>query len=169
MTPLADPLAAAADRWRLPVRAVRGATTVAADEPALVRAATAELLEAMLHANALPASRVISAIFTVTPDLCSEFPARAARLLGWTDVPLLCAQEIAVPGALPRCIRVLLHASSARPRGRVRHVYLRDAVALRPHLVGADAERPAVAVRASSVRSAARSARPVAARREARR
>ena len=83
MTPLADPLDAAVERWRLPVRALRGATTVTADEPARVRAATTEPLAAMLRANALPASRVISAIvtaiFTVTPDLRSEFPARAAR------------------------------------------------------------------------------------------
>ena len=116
------------------VRALRGATTVSADDAGLVREATAELLRAMLEANALAPSRVISAIFTVTPDLRSEFPARAARELGWHDVPLLCAQEIAVPGALPRCIRVLLHADLSRPRPHVRHVYLRDAASLRPDL-----------------------------------
>lgn len=122
------------------VRAVRGAITVATDDAALVREATVELLRAMLAHNALQPSQLVSVIFTVTPDLTSEFPAVAARELGWHDVPLLCAQEIAVPGALPRCLRILLHAESARPRALVRHVYLRDAVALRPDLAPDAAE-----------------------------
>ncbi|HEU4629420.1 MAG TPA: chorismate mutase [Gemmatimonadaceae bacterium] len=117
-----------------PVRAIRGAITVAADDAALVRQATIELLQAMLAHNDLQPAQLVSAIFTVTPDLTSEFPARAARELGWREVPMLCAQEVAVPGALPRCLRVLLHAETGRPRALVRHVYLRDAVALRPDL-----------------------------------
>lgn len=116
------------------IRAVRGATTVARDEAALVRDATRELLLAMLAGNELHAGDLVSAIFTVTPDLASEFPACAARALGWHDVPLLCAQEIGVPRSLPRCIRVLLHVHSSRDRTAIRHVYLRDAVGLRPDL-----------------------------------
>lgn len=133
-----DRLAAAVPpRWRgapLPVQAVRGATTVEADDAALVHAATAELLAALLAANRLTPASVISAIFTTTPDLRSAFPARAARELGWHDVPLLCAQEIDVPGALPRCIRVLLHAVAAEAPEVAHHLYLRAAVGLRPEL-----------------------------------
>lgn len=163
MTEPTDPLAALPARWRLAVRAVRGATTVAADEPVLVRAATIELLDAVLLANRLPAARIVSAIFTVTPDLCSEFPARAARELGWHDVPLLCAQEIPVPGALPRCIRVLLHVASARPRSRIQHVYLHDATALRPDLRGVG-ERAARAPRGPARVRLAGLVQPAAAR-----
>jgi chorismate mutase len=119
---------------RAAVCALRGATTVARDEAPLVRDATAELLTELLARNGLTPDDLVSAIFTVTPDLASEFPARAARALGWHDVPLLCAQEIAVPHALPRCIRVLLHAVSHRPRRSVQHVYLRRAAELRPDL-----------------------------------
>ena len=79
---------------------------------------------------------LISAVFTVTADLTTAFPARAARELGWVDVPLLCAVEIPVPDALPRCVRVLLHVHSARPRAAIAHVYLRGAAALRPDLAG---------------------------------
>jgi chorismate mutase len=129
-----------------PVRAVRGAITVAADDAALVRAATIELLEAMLARNGLQPEQLVSVIFTVTPDLASEFPARAARELGWHDVPMLCAQEIAVPGALPRCVRILLHAETSRPRVLIHHVYLRDAVTLRPDLT-ADAPEALVSGR----------------------
>ena len=116
------------------VRAVRGATTVEADEPSLVRAATRELLEAIVERNGIAADDLISAFFTVTADLTSEFPAIAARELGWTDVPLLCALEIPVRDALPRCIRVLLHVASDRSRTNIAHVYLGPAVALRPDL-----------------------------------
>lgn len=118
------------------VRAIRGAITVERDDPALIRAATRELLEGLAARNALSPDRVISAIFTATHDLASEFPARAARELGWVDVPLLCAREIPVPGSLPRCIRVLLHVETDRAREHVEHVYLRDAAALRPDLTG---------------------------------
>jgi chorismate mutase len=89
----------------------------------------------MVRRNGLTASDIVSAFFTVTPDLIAEFPARAARELGWLDVPLLCTMEIPVPGALHRCVRVLLHVESDLPRDRVVHVYLREARALRPDLL----------------------------------
>jgi len=117
------------------VRAVRGATTVKADDPALIRAAVTELLESVLNDNDLVPADIISAVFTATHDLVSEFPAHAARLYGWTDIPLLCAQELPVHGALPKCIRVLVHAESRRARSEIRHVYLRDAVLLRSDLL----------------------------------
>jgi chorismate mutase len=112
--------------------AIRGATTVDADDAAKVRAATVELLRRIVELNALAPGDVLSAIFTVTPDLRSDFPAHAARELGWTDVALLCTMEIPVPGAVERCIRVLLHVETPMPRDRLRHVYLRDARSLRP-------------------------------------
>lgn len=117
------------------VRAVRGATTVAADEPAQIRAAVTELLEHLLDENDIVPDDLISAMFTATPDLVSEFPAHSARLLGWTDIPLLCAQELPVVGALPRCIRVLVHAETRRTRSAIRHVYLREAILLRADLL----------------------------------
>ncbi len=111
--------------------AIRGATTVVRDAPDLILDATRELLDQLVAANALHPDQIVSAIFTVTQDLHSEFPARAAREMGWHDVALLCTVEIDVKGALQRCIRVLLHVSSGRPRNEVKHVYLREAVTLR--------------------------------------
>jgi chorismate mutase len=118
-----------------PMRAIRGATTVDSDTPELIRSATRELLESIVARNDFTSADVISAIFTVTDDLRSEFPAHAARELGWLDVPLLCTMEIPVPGSLARCIRVLLHIETAAPRSAIRHVYLHDARTLRPDLV----------------------------------
>jgi chorismate mutase len=117
------------------VRAVRGATTVFADDPEQIRAAVSELLEHLLDENDIVPADIISAVFTATPDLVSEFPAHAARLIGWTDIPLLCAQELPVAGALTRCIRVLVHAETRRTRAEIRHVYLRDAILLRSDLL----------------------------------
>ncbi|MDH5235308.1 MAG: chorismate mutase [Gemmatimonadota bacterium] len=117
------------------VRAVRGATTVRADDPGEIRAAVSELLEHLLDENDIVPADLISAVFTATPDLVSEFPAHAARMIGWTDIPLLCAQELPVTGALPRCIRVLVHAETRRTRAEIRHVYLRDAILLRSDLL----------------------------------
>jgi chorismate mutase len=114
--------------------AVRGATTVERDEPALIAGAVHELLAEIERRNAIGAEVVVSAHFTMTEDLRSEFPARAARLYGWADVAMLSTIEIPVPGALPRCVRVLLHLEFAEPRSGVRHVFLRDAVTLRPDL-----------------------------------
>ena len=117
------------------VRAVRGATTVSADQPVLIREAVHEMLDAVLDDNDLVPADIISAVFTATPDLVSEFPAHAARLYGWTDIPLLCAQELPVAGALPRCLRVMIHAETSRARNEIRHVYLRDAILLHSDLL----------------------------------
>lgn len=118
------------------VQALRGATTVASDDAAAIAAATKELLEAMLGRNRLTPGDLISVVFTATPDLRAGFPAAAARALGISDVPLLCAQEIAVADALPRCIRVLMHIQTPDGRPNPRHVYLNDAVELRSDLAG---------------------------------
>ena len=118
----------------LTVRAIRGATTVDSDSPDKIRYATRELLETIVTRNGITSADVISAIFTVTHDLTSEFPAHAARELGWLDIPLLCTLEIPVPGSLPKCIRVLLHVEAFSSREGIRHVYLHAARALRPDL-----------------------------------
>jgi chorismate mutase len=112
--------------------AIRGATTVDEDDPSAIRTATAELLRRIVTLNELAPDDIISALFTLTPDLRSAFPAHAARELGWTDVALLCTMEIPVPGAIARCIRVLLHVETTTSRKRLRHVYLRGARSLRP-------------------------------------
>jgi chorismate mutase len=119
-------------RRRRRAHAIRGAITVERDESALLLAATRELLSAIAERNTMHAHEIVSAIFTLTHDLSSEFPALAARQLGWTDAALLCTQEIPVPGALARTIRVLITVEFDEPRETVAHVYLRDAVALRP-------------------------------------
>ncbi|HWL35229.1 MAG TPA: chorismate mutase [Frankiaceae bacterium] len=116
------------------VRAVRGATQVDRDERDVVLEATSELVSAVLWRNGITPSDLISVIFTATPDLTSEFPAYAARQLGITDVPLLCATEIDVPNAMPRVLRLLAHFESDRTRAEIRHVYLRGAVSLRTDL-----------------------------------
>jgi chorismate mutase len=120
------------------IRGIRGATTVSADEPELILEATRELLEAILDANAsMKPEDVGSALFTVTDDLASTFPAQAARQMGWGLVPMMCAREIPVPGSLPRAIRVLVHWNTDMSQNEITHVYLRDAVKLRPDLVAA--------------------------------
>ena len=116
------------------VRAVRGATQVDRDDRDLILEAVGELITTVLERNALATDDLISVVFTATPDLTAEFPAYAARLAGITDVPLLCASEIAVPGALPRVLRLLAHVETDRPRSELRHVYLRGAAALRTDL-----------------------------------
>lgn len=116
------------------VRAVRGATQVPADEREQLLGAVAELVSELLARNGLSSDDLISMVFTATPDLHAEFPAYAARQLGITDVPLLCARELDVPGALPRVVRVLAHVETDRPRAALRHVYLRGAAALRTDL-----------------------------------
>lgn len=116
------------------VRAVRGATQVDADDRDEVLAATTELLTEVLRRNALHTSDLISVVFTATPDLRSEFPAYAARQMGITDVPLLCAAEIDVPGAMPRVLRLLAHVETRLSRSELRHVYLRGAAQLRTDL-----------------------------------
>lgn len=122
----------------MPIRGVRGATTVAADEPDLILQATRELLEEILAENEdMKPEDIASAIFTVTDDLASTFPAQAARQMGWSLVPMLCAREIPVPGSLRRVIRVLVHWNTEIPQSGVTHIYLNDAVKLRPDLVSA--------------------------------
>jgi chorismate mutase len=118
------------------LRALRGATTVAQNEAEAILEATDELVREVLERNALHHDDLVSCVFTCTPDLDAEFPAVAARRLGLSDVPLLCAREIDVPGALPRVIRLLLHYYADEGAG-VEHVYLREATALRRDLEGA--------------------------------
>ena len=120
------------------IRGIRGATTVSADEPDLILEATRELLEAILGANeSMKPEDVGSALFTVTDDLASTFPAQAARQMGWGLVPMMCAREIPVPGSLRRVICVLVHWNTDMSQNEITHVYLRDAVKLRPDLVAA--------------------------------
>lgn len=116
------------------VRAVRGAIQVSADDRDAILDGAGELVTEVLRRNQLAAEDVISILFTATPDLTAEFPAYAARRLGLTDVPLLCACEIAVPGAMPRVLRLLAHVECDRPRSELRHVYLGGAAALRTDL-----------------------------------
>lgn len=116
------------------VRAVRGAIQVERDDRQEVLDATTELLTAVLARNELSPDDLISVVFTATPDLTSEFPAYAARQMGITDVPLLCATEIAVPGSMPRVLRLLAHVETPLARADLRHVYLRGAAALRTDL-----------------------------------
>jgi chorismate mutase len=113
------------------VRAIRGATQVDADDRGQILEATTELVTEVMSRNRLTTDDVISVLFTTTPDLVGEFPALAARKLGFQEVPLLCASEIAVPHALPRVIRLMAHVETDRPRSEMQHVYLRGATALR--------------------------------------
>ena len=122
----------------MPIRGIRGATTVSADNPELILEATRELLEAILQQNeSMEPEDVASALFTVTDDLASTFPAQGARQMGWGLVPMLCAREIPVPNSLPRVIRVLVHWNTELKQNEITHVYLREAVKLRPDLVAA--------------------------------
>ena len=116
------------------VRALRGATTVDADTPEQVTSRTQALLQAMLERNDVDHDDLISVILTTTPDVVSKFPALAAREMGLGDVPLLCASEIDVVGATPRCIRVLMHLHTARRRDELHHIYLEGARGLRDDL-----------------------------------
>lgn len=113
-------------------RGIRGATTIERNEREEILAATTELLELLISNNNLRAEDVASAIFTMTDDLDAEFPAVAARMLGWSEVALMCMREIPVPGSLPMCIRILLHVNTERSAGEIYHVYIRGAVNLRP-------------------------------------
>jgi chorismate mutase len=119
----------------MPVRGVRGATVVDEDQPEKVIGSTGELLEAILEGNpTLKKGDIASILFTVTDDLHSAYPARAARELGWDLVPLMCAREIPVTNSPRRCIRVLIHWNTDLPQHKIQHVYLGKASALRPNL-----------------------------------
>lgn len=116
------------------LRGLRGATTCETDTPDEIRIATQELILAMMERNELEHDDVVSVILTTTPDLTSSFPATAARGVGFGDIPLLCASEIAVPGSMSRCVRILMHVYTTRERTEMRHVYLRNAQTLRDDL-----------------------------------
>jgi chorismate mutase len=114
-------------------RGIRGATTPTDNTAAAILEATRELLTQIVEANdGLKPEDIASVFFTTTADLDAEYPALAARQLGWTDVALMCGQEMAVPGALKQCLRVLIHWNTTLRNDEIRHVYLRDAVKLRP-------------------------------------
>lgn len=116
------------------IRGIRGAITVDENSAEQINTATQELLVAILKENSFSTEDIISVIFTVTPDLNAAFPASSARAIGWERVPLLCSTEIPVPGALPQCIRVLLHVATEKKQQEVHHVYLREAIQLREDL-----------------------------------
>jgi len=116
----------------MPTRGIRGATTVERNDRDAILKGTRELLEVLVRLNWLRPDDIAYVWFTVTPDLDAEFPAFAARELGWTEVPLMCGREIPVPGALARCIRVLVSWNTAKTQREVRHAFLRGAKALRP-------------------------------------
>ena len=118
------------------LQGLRGATMCPSDTPEEIARATQELLRAMMDRTDLSHDDVVSVIFTTSTDLTSTFPATAARSVGFGDIPLLCASEIAVPGSMPRCIRVLMHVYSTKSRDEIRHVYLRQAQSLRDDLPG---------------------------------
>ncbi|MEU8199620.1 chorismate mutase [Streptosporangium sp. NPDC049046] len=113
------------------MRAIRGAIQVGANDRDEILSGVTELVTEVMGRNRLTTDDVISVIFTATPDLTAEFPALAARKLGFHDVPLICASEIDVPGALPRVVRLMAHVDVDRPRQDIQHVYLRGAIALR--------------------------------------
>lgn len=117
------------------VRGIRGAVTVAADQPEAIHAATRQLLLEIVARNEIAIEDIASVLFTLTPDVRAAFPALAARDMGWTHVPMLHAVEVDVPGAIARCIRVLMHVNTTRGMSDVEHVYLGDAAKLRPDLV----------------------------------
>jgi chorismate mutase len=118
----------------MPTRAIRGATVAAANSKTAILESASELLRAIMVANALAPSDLISILFTLTQDLDAAYPTRAARDLGWTDIPLLDAQQPRIMGDLTHCIRVLIHCESARPMNEIKHVYLGEAKRLRPDL-----------------------------------
>ncbi len=115
-------------------RGVRGATTVTENTRDAILLATRQMLALMIRRNGIEPSDIGSALFTVTKDLDAEFPALAARQLGWLEVPLLCGYEISVAGSLPKCIRVLVHWNTEKPQAEIEHVYIHEAVRLRPDL-----------------------------------
>jgi len=116
----------------MPIRGIRGATVADADTPEAIRAATSEMLRALMVANELDLDDVASVVFSTTPDLTAEVPARAARDLGWDEAALMCVAEMNTRGGLPRCIRVRVHWNTERRPHEIHHVYLHAAGQLRP-------------------------------------
>ncbi len=120
------------------VRGIRGAISADDNTREAILQATNELLQEVLRANEIDDFEdIVSAVFTTTPDLTASFPAEAARDLGMSEVPLLCASEIAVPNSLPMCIRVLLHVNTEKKQSDITHVYMKDAMKLRPDMTSA--------------------------------
>lgn len=117
-------------------RGIRGATTCEANTPEAILQATRELLLLLIEANDLDSEDIGSAIFSTTPDLNAEFPALAARALGWHDVALICTHEMSVAKGLPRCIRVLIHWNTPKSQSEIKHVYIKEARSLRPERSG---------------------------------
>ncbi|GCE03136.1 chorismate mutase [Dictyobacter sp. S3.2.2.5] len=113
-------------------RGIRGATTVEHNDREEILAATRELLELLIEKNDLKVEDIASAIFSLTEDLDAEFPAVAARGLGWTETALMCTREIPVPDSLQKCIRVLIHVNTTRSAQEIQHVFIKEAVNLRP-------------------------------------
>lgn len=122
-------------------RGIRGATTVDHNNQEEILAATTELLLLMMSKNDLLVEDIASVIFTVTEDLDAVFPAQAARRMGWNEVAMICTREIPVPNSLGKCIRVLLHVNTTRSASEIQHVYLREAVSLRPAFALEEKER----------------------------
>ena len=120
--------------YEMSSRGVRGATTAEANDREEILTATRQLLALMIRVNDIRSEDVASAIFTTTSDLDAEFPALAARQLGWLEVPLLCTHEIDVPGSLRKCIRVLINWNTDRSQDDITHIYIKDASRLRPDL-----------------------------------
>ena len=115
-------------------RGVRGATTVESNSREDILTGTRQLLALMIRQNGIEPHDVGSAIFSSTVDLNAEFPALAARQLGWLDVPLLCTNEVDVPGSLRKCVRILVQWHTNKSQDEIRHVYIKDAIKLRPDL-----------------------------------
>ena len=141
----------AAPQRPLVCRGIRGATTVEANTAEDILEATGELLRVLIALNDLRPDDIASAVFTTTPDLTATFPALAREGLDWDDVPLLCGHEMAVPGALERVVRVLLHVNTTRSAAEIRHVYLHGARDLRPSWAIADHELAAILGRPAPV------------------
>lgn len=116
----------------MPVRGIRGATVASENTVEAIRCATRELLLALVEANGVEIADIASVFFTTSPDLTAEYPALAARQLGWMDTALMCSQEVAVPNGLPLCIRVLIHWNTDKRQDALQHVYLGAATRLRP-------------------------------------
>jgi len=118
----------------MPCRGVRGATTAEANTSEEILKATRQLLALMIRQNGIEEADVASVIFSTTVDLDAEFPALAARQLGWLHVAMMCVHEVDVPGSLRQCVRILLHWNTDRPADEIRHVYIKEAASLRPDL-----------------------------------
>jgi chorismate mutase len=125
-------------------RGIRGATTATANTAEDILEATEEMVKVLIHLNDLDSNDIASAIFTTTPDLTAWFPALAAREFGWTEVPMICTHEMAVPGSLQKAVRVLVHVNTSKNASEMRHVYLKGAKQLRPEWGVSDTELAAV-------------------------